>query len=188
MGGGAGEASGESPVQRDRRDDGPDSLAVDGQRDRAGKRDRWPVPGDAFSPEIEEDAGRAGGDLLDRTAVTGDDCALKDRRTGEVVCPIRSIVSELPELLARPLELGTKRAVCPRALVLKRVRVEDVDRRHNRDYADDEDADEQLQQGTARHRPLGRPAPAVGARIVARTRRRGRRRHLLRYRPAGLGP
>jgi hypothetical protein len=57
----------------------------------------------------------------------GDEGALQRRRTREVVSAIRCVVTELAELLACRLQLGAKRAVCPRALVLERIVAEDSD-------------------------------------------------------------
>ena len=71
---------------------------------------------------------------------------LQRRRACEVVGAIRCVVTELAELLACSLELGTKRAVCSRALVLECVGAEDSDRRDHRDHSDHEDAGQQLEE------------------------------------------
>src|SRR5213075_2568474 len=97
----------------------------------------------------------------------------------EVVPAVRGVVGELAESFTRALELATKRAVGAGALVLECVRVEDVNRREDRNHADDEDTDQELEQGASRDRARSTATPAAGRRLtVARIRRRGRRRHL----------
>ena len=74
---------------------------------------------------------------------------MQRRRAREVVSAIRCVVTELTKLLACGLQLGSKRAVCPRALVLERVGAEDSDRRDHRDHADHEDAGQELEESSA---------------------------------------
>jgi len=75
----------------------------------------------------------------------GDERALQRRRAREVVSSMRCVVPELAELLARRLELGAKRAVCSRALVLEGIGAEDVDGRDHRDHSDHEHTGKELE-------------------------------------------
>jgi hypothetical protein len=120
-----------------------------------------PLPGDKVLPQVEEHAGVPGGDAPDPGAVTGNEGVLERRTACEVVRAIRGIVGEASEFLAGALKLDLKGVIGPRALILKRIPIEDVDRRDDRNYTDDEDADQQLEQRSPRDRSLDKAAPAA---------------------------
>jgi hypothetical protein len=120
--------------------------------------------------EIEDDARVLAGERRDRRPVVREEGSLKSRRTGEVVGADRRVVGEALQRVARLLELGLQRGIRARTLVSQRARVEDANRRDDRDTRHDEQAKKQRKRRSPGHRRLVAP---VGGRRLFLCRGRG---------------
>ena len=88
--------------------------------------------------------------------------ALHVLRAGEIGRSGRSLVGEPVQLAQAALELCSKGRICMGPLVAKRVVLQDADGRGDRDRADDEHAEEELDPGAARDGWLGAARPPGG--------------------------
>ena len=86
-----------------------------------------------------------------------------------------SVVTEAAQLAEPVLKLIAQRGIRPGLLVAQRVCLQDPDGREDRDRADDQDADQELDRGAPRDGGFRLP-PAAGSRMLLFGGRRGGRR------------
>ena len=86
-----------------------------------------------------------------------------DRRGREIVRRRRSVVTESAQLAQPVLELVAQGGIRPGLLVAQGIRLQDPDGREDRDRADDQDADQELDRGAPRDRRLRLPPASRAA-------------------------
>ena len=154
-----------------------DADTVDRQPDRTLDARAGIDARDPLRAEVDRQSGCAPGHLAQSRAVAGDDCPLDDRRAREVVRGRGSVVTEAAQLAQPVLELVAQRGIRAGLLVAQRVCLQDPDGREDRDRADDQDADQELDRGAPRDRRLRLPPSAGSRMLLFGGRRSGRRAH-----------
>jgi hypothetical protein len=100
MGNACAQAVGQPALEPNCRDHDADLLSVEGQRDRAGQRDRRSRSGDPLAAQEEDDSWLRAREAPELGAITGQEGSLERRGTREIGRPGRRIVAQLDERFA----------------------------------------------------------------------------------------